>query len=622
MAFIKRECIDQILQRVNIVDVVSSHTQLKRVGSQYSGLSPFQAEKTPSFFVHPDKNLFKCFSSGKAGNVFHFVMETENLTFPEAVETLAHRFGIELEYEAGGPSREERSLRQELLEIHEWATTHFHECLMSSSETAEETRNYWTHTRKLSLELALEEKIGLAPNSPGDLLQLLKRKGFSPRALNECGLFYPSRNPLSSSPTKPRFRLRLMIPIRDIQGRVIAFTARQLPQTPEDDPTAKAKYINSPETPLFHKNQILFGLDKARSKASEEQPFLLVEGQLDALRLRHLGYPTAVAPQGTAITENQLHLLKRSGAPVEVMLDADQAGEKAALRLIPMALHLELEISFLPLPPGEDPDSFTREGGREALEALRERRQHPVDFACLSIFPPDLRETASPEKKLQTAKKFFSLLESCESTILRQEYLQRAAPLLALPEETLESEFTRHLRQKSTPPTPVSKSPSEPNREPLVRSEKVLLQLCLQDENIGHAIASLVDPEWISKKSLEGRLLARVLAEYQHDMWQGPQHLDHLTESPEERTFLSHLLFDDFQFSEPWRQADVAVKKIFNRYCRSKMKEIEIAIANSATMYNDNNLFLQRKRLELRKLKTQPPSIHPTAVQHHASKED
>lgn len=628
MAYIKRECIDQILHRVNILDVASAHTQLKRVGSQYSGLSPFQTEKTPSFFINPDKNLFKCFSSGKAGNLFHFVMETENLTFPEAVETLAHRFGIEIEYESGGPSREERSLRQEILEIHDLATAFFHEHLMGQSEAAEQTRAYWTEERKFPLPLALEEKIGLSPLSGDRLWELLRRKGLGYEALARCGLFYPRENAPPDRPLPARFRHRLMIPIKDLQGRVIAFTARQLPITPEDDPTHQAKYINSPETPIFQKNQILFGLDKARPQVSEDKPFLLVEGQLDVLRCRHLGLMTAVAPQGTAITENQLALLRRSGAGVEVMLDSDQAGLKAALRIIPMALKIELPLTFLPLPEGADPDSWLLQEGLEAFAELRTKRaRHPVDFACQTIFPEAARQNASPEDKLQAAKKFFGLLEPCESSILRSEYLQRAAPRLDLEETTLNAEFDRHLSkqrqyQPAMQPGPEKSESTNRTAHPLTRSEKVLLQICLQHEEIGEAVAQIMDPVWLGTDFLEGRLLARVLADFQHDMWQGTQHLDHLVETDEERVFLTSLLFEDFSFAEPWKQADVEIKKIFTRYYRSKMKEIEIAIANTGTLYNDDTLFLQRKRLELRKLKTQPPSLEPSSVSHHASKED
>ncbi|MCC5788856.1 MAG: DNA primase [Opitutales bacterium] len=629
MAYIKRECIDQILHRVSLLDVASAHTQLKRVGSQYSGLSPFQTEKTPSFFVNPEKNLFKCFSSGKAGNLFHFVMETENLTFPEAVETLAHRFGIELEYESGGPSREERSLRQELLEIHDLATAFFHEHLMASGEASETTRTYWTEERQFPLSLALEEKIGLSPPNGDRLWETLRRKGISREALNRCGLFYTRENVPADRPLPARFRHRLMIPIRDLQGRVIAFTARQLPITPEDDPTHQAKYINSPETPLFQKNQILFGLDKARPKVGEEKPFLLVEGQLDVLRCRDKGLTTAVAPQGTAITENQLALLRRSGAGVEVMLDSDQAGLKAALRIIPMALKIELPLTFLPLPEGADPDSWLLQEGTEAFQELRQKQaRHPVDFACEAIFPSAQRENASPEDKLQAAKKFFGLLESCESNILRSEYLQRAAPRLNLDESTLSSEFDRHLRKQNQyrPATlrGQEQDSSAPTVKPLTRSERVLLQICLQHEEIGEATAQIMDPVWLATDFLEGRLLARVLADFQHDMWQGTQHIDHLAETEEERIFLASLLFEDFSFPEPWKQADVEIRKIFTRYYRSKMKEIEIAIANTGTLYNDDTLFLQRKRLELRKLKTQPPSLQPSAVSHshHASKED
>ena len=614
MPFIKKESIDNLLARVNLLDVASSVTQLKRVGSSYCGLSPFQAEKTPSFYINPDKGLYKCFSSGKAGNLFHFVMETENLTFPEAVETIASRFGIELEYEEGGLNREERSLRQELLDIHDLATAHFHDFFLSDDPVAIATRDYWTGERAFTLELAREEKIGLAPLRADVLLRQLRKKGFRDEALAQCGLFYQRQGAGSGESFYPRFRHRLMIPIRDIQGRVVAFTARKLPATPADDPTAQAKYVNSPETPLFHKNQLLFGLDRARTAASDDTPFILVEGQLDVLRCRTVGLNSAIAPQGTAISEHQLLLLKRSGAGIQVMLDSDQAGQKAGLRLIPLALSTEVTLTFLPLPTGEDPDSFLRSHGAEGYALLRAQAMHPVPFAIARLFPTETRAKASPEDKLAATKAFFGLLQTAESDLLIREYLQMAAAEFGLPELVLAREFSRFRQGQFRPPPSASTSnkdaPASPDRRD--SAEKSLLVLALEHEDVGQAIAQNLDPEWIDQERIEGRLLDRVLAEYLHDMWAGKNHADHLADNEEERIFINSLLFDVVPAKQPWELANMALRSLFARYMSAKMKEIENEIANRGETLNDDILFLQRKRLELRKLKSNPPILHPS----------
>jgi DNA primase len=331
--------------------------------------------------------MFKCFSSGMAGDIFTFVMETERLNFQEAAESLAQRFGVPLEYEKGALPREERSLRQMLFDIHDLATAYFQEYFKSSGSEPEQVREYWTGERGFDLDLAESFQIGLAPVDGSELRRRLTDRKFTLEALAKCGLFYQRGNGDRPEAYHARFRNRLMIPIRDHQGRVVAFTARQLAITPPDDPTREAKYINSPETPVFNKGHLLFGLDRARLEAGETNPFLLVEGQLDVIRCHEQGIKTAVAPQGTAITESQLALMKRYAPTVECLLDADSAGQKAALRLLPMAVKTGLEARFLTLPKGEDPDTYLRRGGRDALESLRRESASPCNSPYGIFYP-------------------------------------------------------------------------------------------------------------------------------------------------------------------------------------------------------------------------------------------
>jgi len=315
MPVIKLSCVRDLKLRVNLADVVSRVVTLKKAGgSRLKGLCPFHNEKTPSFNVDTDKGFFKCFGCGKAGDLISFVRETEQLGFTEAVEALGQRFNIPIEYEegSGGPSREERSLRQEIYEIHDLAAEHYHQAFKAATPTGEFMRTYWVEKRKFELALADEFKIGAAaPADDGLAAALLKRK-FSEDALRQCGLFFVRDGAMIGlGSLKPRFRGRLMIPIRDHQGRVVAFTARQTDLTPEDDPAREAKYVNSPETPIFTKGNLLFNLDRARTNVGDGKPFVMVEGQLDALRCWSVGLKSAIAPQGTSITEPQLVLLRR-----------------------------------------------------------------------------------------------------------------------------------------------------------------------------------------------------------------------------------------------------------------------------------------------------------------------
>ena len=335
MPVIKPSCVRDLKLRVNLADVISRVVTLRKAGgSRLKGLCPFHNEKTPSFNVDSDKGFYKCFGCGKAGDAITFVRETEQLSFTEAVETLGQRYGVPIEYEEGsGPSREERSLRQELFDLHEQAAVHFHDAFKAAGPAGDFMRAYWVNERRFTPDLADEFKIGAAGSDGSALGAAILKKRYSEDALRQCGLFFIRDDAMiTAGALRPRFRGRLMIPIRDHQGRVVAFTARQTSLTPDDDPAKEAKYVNSPETPIFTKGHLLFNLDRARTAVGEGRPFVMVEGQLDALRCWSVGLKTAVAPQGTSITDGQLALLRRYHTELECFFDSDSAGQKAALQ--------------------------------------------------------------------------------------------------------------------------------------------------------------------------------------------------------------------------------------------------------------------------------------------------
>lgn len=613
MAIIKKSCLDDIKARVSLYDVVSQTVTLKKAGSSWKGLSPFNNEKTPSFFVSPDKGLFKCFSSGKAGDIFTFVMETERLTFTEAVETIANRFGIELVYEEGAAPRESRSLRQELFFIHEIATEYFHQALFSSHGAAEETRRYWEEKRAFPLSVAEEFKIGLAPLDGRSLVDRCLKKEVSLEALKESGLFYQRGARLAAGSLSPRFRGRLMIPIRDHQGRVIAFTARQLDITPRDDPSHEAKYINSPETPLFSKSHILFGLDRARMAADDETPFLLVEGQLDALRCWHTGLTSAIAPQGTAITEHQLLLLRRYSPRIDCLLDGDSAGQKAALRLLPLALKLGLETRFFPLPAGQDPDTLLLEGGIEGWQKLAEKPISAMAFAASAILPNPREATA--QRKAQAANLMYEIIGSSESEVVRMDSLDEAAALLRLDRTSAQHDFARYMAAKNQRRRPLSATPETGNPTPpaqpgkLTTVEESLLLLCLHYPELGKPLAGLIDHEWVANETMAGRLLNMALAEFEHDMWQGPETLEQLLETQDERDFLHSLTFAAPDLDNPVTIANEALQCLYRNAVTSKIRAIEVEIANKTENLDAAVISLQRKRNEYRRKLLQPPRL-------------
>lgn len=608
MPLIAQNTIDAIRQQVNLVDVAGMYTQMKRAGAQFRGLSPFNAEKTPSFYVHPDKNVFHDYSSGNAGNLFRFVMMKENLSFPEAVEFLANRFNIPVEYDNDGQPAEKTSLRKELLTLHEVATDYFHRAFFADHPEAEWIRGYWTNKRQFPIELAREFKIGFSPSSGDGLVKHLVGKGFSLEALKACGLLYLFDEARDASRAKSRFRGRLMIPIRDIQGRVIAFTARTTDLVPEDDKSKEAKYVNSPETPLFSKSNVLFGLDHARKHIDETKAFVLVEGQLDCLRCYEQGAHTALAPQGTAITENQLGLMRRFTAKCEVLLDGDNAGQKAAMRLLPLALKAGLDVRFLPLPKGQDPDDLLREGGADALDELRKHALTAIQFAVKTLLPKPGQ--ASPRDKAATLETLYTAISGCDSAIVRGEYLDELAHLTRSDRSAVETDFRHHQqrdrRAQGAPPSP---PPAEKkSTDPLTSAESVLVSIALHRPELAQFYAQTIDHEWLDPSDLHGRLLGLIIAEAENDLWEGAESLEPLLENEDERNYIYQLLSRELSLEDPIQAVNECIRRLFERYLQRAQQDLEERILNVGNDPEQTRALYQ-ERIQLRKLKQQPPVI-------------
>lgn len=617
MPAIKPTCVRDLKLRVNLADVISRVVTLRKAGgSRLKGLCPFHNEKSPSFHVDPDKGFYKCFGCGKAGDLITFVRETEQLGFTEAIEAIGQRFGIVIEYEegSGGPSREERSLRQEIFELHELATEHYHQAFKARSPAGDFMRAYWAEKRRFSPELADEFKIGVAAPADDGLGALLLKRRFSEDALRQCGLFFVREGAIIGlGSLKPRFRGRLMIPIRDHQSRVVAFTARQTDLTPEDDPAREAKYVNSPETPIFVKGNLLFNLDRARTSVGEGRPFVMVEGQLDALRCWSVGLKTAIAPQGTSITETQLVLLRRYHTQVECFFDSDSAGQKAALRFLPMALRAGLEVRFLRVAGTEkvDADLLFLERGLPAYAELKRDAMSAMAFACRSALPDPA--AAVPEQKSRAAQAVMELVAAAESEVARAEFLNEAAQHLRLGAAALQRDFqafaTRQNRQQAArPAAPEAPAPARPavsGETP----ERHLLLLCLHFESLGKPMSSTLPHDWIDTGHPAGALLNRFLAEFEHDTWPGRDHLEPLLETADEKALVASLLFDTPDFDDPLKVANEALRLLRARALDPRLRQIELALANSGADSNSDPISLLKERSEIQRLLRQPLSL-------------
>ena len=621
MPAIKPTCVRDLKLRVNLADVISRVVTLRKAGgTRLKGLCPFHNEKTPSFHVDPDKGFYKCFGCGKAGDLITFVRDTEQLNFSESVEALGKRFGIVIEYEegSGGPTHEERSLRQEIFDLHDVAADHFHQAFRAPDATGTFFRTYWTEKRRFAPELADEFKIGGVDAQGSALGTALLRRKFSEEALRRCGLFFIYDDAaITLHALRPRFRGRLMIPIRDHQGRIVAFTARQTDLTPADDPAREAKYVNSPETPIFSKGNLLFNLDRARTAVGEGKPFVMVEGQLDALRCWSVGLKTAIAPQGTSITESQLVLLRRYHSQVECFFDSDGAGQKAALRFLPMALKAGLELRFLTLAGAEklDPDLLFLERGLAGYEDVRRGAQTAMAFACKAALPDPSGATA--ETKSRAAQTLFEVIGASESEVTRAEFIKEDAAHLRLSPLAAQKDFQTFLARQSrqaaarpaanadpeipTPnsalPTPNSSSAAGGTQTP----EHHLLLLLLHFEKLGPTLSHALPHDWIDTTHPAGALLNRFLGEYEQNAWPGRDQLDGLLESEAERSLVANLLFEAPAVEDPVKVAQEGMKQLRARALEPRLRQIELALANPDADIESDPISLLKERSELQR---------------------
>lgn len=355
--------LEEIKNRLAVSDIVGRKVKLVRRGREFVGLSPFKNERTPSFTVNDDKQFYHCFATSKHGSIFDFLMETEGLSFIEAVERLASQAGLQM------PARDPQAAQREekragLVDVTTKAAGWFKSQLMGAA--GRDARTY-IDKRGVSDALVSAFGIGYAPSDRNALIGHLKGLGFSEAMIVESGM---AIKPDDGGAVYDRFRNRLMFPIADNRGRVIAFGGRAL------DSSALAKYLNSPETPLFHKGHVLYNFDKARQPAYDAKSILVVEGYMDVIGLARGGFHHAVAPLGTAITEEQIGLLWRMAPEPVLCLDGDEAGLKAAYRVIDRALPLlkpGYSLRFALLPAGKDPDDLVREGGKEVMGAVIEK---------------------------------------------------------------------------------------------------------------------------------------------------------------------------------------------------------------------------------------------------------
>lgn len=514
--------IEGLRQRVNLLEVAERYTSLKRAGSAWKGLSPFGAERTPSFFVHPDRGFWKCFSSGKGGDVFALVGQMEGLDFRESAELLAERYGMELEYEqGGGPSKEERSLRKRILEVNDWVATWMSERLAANRLM----RGYWTEKRGFELSTAEAWRVGYAPASPSAMSSALVGAGFDEGLLRQSGLFYERGRDLH-----PRFRGRLMFPVCDVQGRVVAFSGRTVPgMEVADDPAREAKYLNSPEGPVWSKGSHLYGLDGARGLMGEDGVLYLVEGQLDVIRCQEAGL-AAVAPLGSALTDVQAGLLSRyRPRAVRVLPDGDKSGRASGARAVGVLWARGVRSYVGELGEGEDPDGLLRGGA--GLEGVRWRS------GASWVWRVGGGDRAGRES-------VYEKLSGCLDAVLVDQELCELAGCEGVPVEAVRSAYkvfdARRGRRGDGVPV-VSLDGGDEAAEELLRVLVLSPGWC-------SVVLGWVDLDLICRESLAGRMLVRYLASVAEGVIDPERVADAgevLVETEEEGAYLAGLVCSD-----------------------------------------------------------------------------
>jgi len=420
---------EQIRAANDIVDVIGAAVPLKRAGANFVGLCPFHKEKTPSFHVNPHRQIFHCFGCQKGGDVFRFIQEYENLSFMEAVKRLADRVSIPLDLERTPGQQQARQTKDALLQLHEQIAQRWQNALATDG-SGQLAREYLAR-RGVSAEAIQLFRLGSAPDAWDDTVNWAKSKGYDLPLVEQAGLILRKEG---ADRYYDRFRGRLMFPICDEQGRVIGFSGRIL-----DGDEKTAKYVNSPETPIFTKGRVFFGLDKSKRAILEAGFAILCEGQLDLIACYMAGVRNIVAPQGTAFTGEHARILKRYAEEVVLCFDSDSAGQNAAVRALDGLLAAGVAIRVATVPEPHDPDSFIKAHGGPAFQELIVKAQGFFDFYLNRLCSEN--DLGTDRGRLAVVKSLVESLRKTGSAVLLDTYAQKCALRLGVSPEAMRTEF-------------------------------------------------------------------------------------------------------------------------------------------------------------------------------------
>lgn len=584
MPWYSEEQIEEVRSRSDIVSVIGKYVRLKRTGSGYTGLCPFHNEKTPSFHVNPARQMYKCFGCGVGGNVLTFVMEYENLTFPEAMEMLAEEAGIDLpKQEMTAQQKQQEGLRQTLLEINKKAARYYFALL--KSPRGKVGYDYLTG-RGLTDETILHFGLGYAGQGGGELYRYMKKEGYSDQVLKETGLFK-----MDERGAYDKFWNRVMFPIMDANNRVIGFGGRVMGD-------AKPKYLNSPETRIFDKSRNLFGLNYA--KRGKRSNMILCEGYMDVIALHQAGFTNAVASLGTAFTEQQANLIRRYTDEVLLTYDSDGAGVKAAMRAIPMLRRAGITGKVIHMEPYKDPDEFIKNLGADEFEKRIEEAQNCFFFE-IEVTKRNY-SMSDPEQKTKFIHEIARKLLVFEDKIQRDNYMEAVAARYNIKTEDLRQLVVRYGNQMPTGYQEVMEERQQErirtgkkkeHREGISYSYRLLLSWLIEEPELFDQIRQWIRPEDF-EEGLYRTVATELYDQMEKDELEPARIIGHFTEIEEQNKVAS--MFQTSFGSEI--QADEKKKAITDLILKIKEHSIERQAGEITDLNELQKLVKQKKMLQ------------------------
>ncbi len=568
---------ERVKQQADIVRVIGEYVRLKKTGQNFTGLCPFHQEKTPSFAVHPVRQIYHCFGCGAGGDVFKFVMELEKSTFPEAVRTVAEKCGIPLPRprERSPEERREGQQRAALVEMHREAAAYFARQLEESAEGRVATS--YLEDRGLDRDAVNRFGLGWAPSLGDALLRLLKQK-YPEKLLEVSGLF--NRN--ESGRLYDKFRSRVMFPIANDAGKVIAFGGRAMGD-------AVPKYMNSPETPIYSKSNVLYHLDRAKEELRKRDFGILVEGYMDAIAVARAGFTNVVASCGTSLAEPQVKLLSRATRRVVVNYDPDTAGQAATERSLGLLLEKEFDVRVLVLPGGADPDKFLKEQGAGAYRGLLDQAPPYLDYLMGRARQMDHSTAAG---KVAALNFLMPYVQRLPNRLLRSEWATRIAAELRVDEPVLREELRRAAIER--------RSEVKPNRALLTPSvkpvERQLIHMLAESEGFREKLAHELVTDALYR-GLESERILEVLISKVGER-PDPAVLGAALEDRDRRLFFE-VLFES-QDAPTWEQAESCLSVLRNRRDEQKLAELQKKIESKVTPAELAALLAQRLELQKR----------------------